>query len=444
MIESILTDIIDTSYPSSESPFTSTIDYAVEHKKQLDANVEWKSLSSEQREIHGNKIENFWDTKNIPNLKSEDALRGKNLTIIKSEILAHIENSNPFKLLSVEELHFSSSLIELLENAENAEHIRDLYKLRKRTTGTTKNAGIKIDEAERIKNCMKQGRELYQSGRAGSLMVKPLNFFYGLTAYAYAVIILNNPIRYDLDGLPGSHGLNYLPDQMRAQFGGDIKQGTFSELFTSFPSTILLDRHTAITQDNEASILAFYKTRTTVGMGTLLSMVPEIREYYSLVTGKPSRTFPLEIKTTSDTRNVNWEFQIGNGETRPSNQDIINAFSNFQISERHGKTIITIPYSEAHKIRATIYSDIRGKFWYIENPFFPVILPELCLHFLLTNAFSNIMRYSPDKWGEVLLNQVRSDISLITRKYLSEFENKFPILLLRSISKFYPYVSPEN
>ena len=275
-------------------------------------------------------------------------------------------------------------------------------------------------------------------------MVKPLNFFYALTAYAYAVVILNNPVRYVLDGLPGSHGLNYLPNHIKAQFGGDIKQGTFSDLFTSFPTSTICDRRTTIIQDNESSILAFYKTRTTVGTGTLLSMVPEIREYYSLVTGKPSRTFPLEITTVSDSRGVKWELQIGDGESRPAAIDIDNAFGEFQRGERHGKTIITIPFADAHKARATIYSDIRGRFWYIENPFYPIVLPEICLHFLLTNAFSNIMRYSPDHWGEILLNQVRSDISLITRKYLSAFENKFPVLLLRSISKFYPYVSSES
>ena len=145
---------------------------------------------------------------------------------------------------------------------------------------------------------------------------------------------------------------------------------------------------------------------------------------------------------------MKWELQIGDGETRPSPVDIDNSFGEFQHGERHGerhgKTIVTIPFSEAHKIRATIYSDIRGRFWYVENPFYPIVLPELCLHFLLTNAFSNIMRYSPDHWGEILLNQVRSDISLITRKYLSAFENKLPVLLLRSLSKFYPYVSPDS
>lgn len=444
MIESILNDTVDLLNVADESPFESPIDYSAEVKKRDEVTRAWKTLDTEEQAKHNGKIENYLKANGVLDLKSVEALRAKNLFLLRNEVGAHIRTESPFKLLSVEELHFSSSLIELLENAENAEHIRELYKLRKRTTGTTKNAGITLSEAQRLKNCMKQGRELYLSGRTGSLMVKPLNFFYALTAYAYAVVILNNPVRYVLDGLPGSHGLNYLPDHIKAQFGGDIKQGTFSDLFTSFPTITVRDRRTTIIQDNEASILSFYKTRTTVGTGTLLSMVPEIREYYSLVTGRPSRTFPLEITTVSDPRSVKWELQIGDGETRPSSADIENAFGGFQCGERHGKTIVTIPFTEAHKIRATIYTDIRGRFWYIENPFYPIVLPELCVHFLLTNAFSNIMRYSPDHWGEILLNQVRSDISLITRKYLSAFENKFPALLLRSLSKFYPYVSSES
>lgn len=443
MIEAILNDDVDLLSVPGDSPFESTVDYHEETQRREYLIQTWKDLLPEQKKTYIN-LEGYLKAEGLIDLKSPEALRGKNLFLLKNEINSHIREEDPFKSLNIEELHFSSSLIELLENAENVEHIRELYKLRKRTTGSSKNAGINSSEAQRLKNCMRQGRELYLSGRTGSLMVKPLTFFYSLTAYAYAIVILNNPVRYVLDGLPGSHGLNYLPADIRAQFGGDIKQGTFSDLFTSFPTHSVRDRRAVFVQDNEKSILNFYKTRVTVGTGTLLSMVPEIREYYQLVTGKTSRTFPLEITTASDQRSMKWELQIGDGETRPSLIDIENAFGDFQHSERHGKTIVTVPMSEAHKVRATIYSDIRGRFWYVENPFFPIVLPEICVHFLLTNAFSNIMRYSPDSWGEVLLNQVQSDISLITRKYLSAFENKFPVLLLRALSKFYPYVSSES
>jgi hypothetical protein len=350
---------------------------------------------------------------------------------------------NGLKILAIEELNHSSSLLELLENAENTEQIRELYRLRKRTVSSEKNSGINAAEANKLKNCMRQGRELYLSGYAGTFMVKPLSLFYSLTAYAYAIVILNNPLRYALESLPGSHGLNYLPADTKIQFGGDIKQGTFSELFTSFPTFKVIYKRASIVQNNKDSIMAFYNTRMTVGIGTLLSMVPEIRGYFNLVTGRLSRTFPLDLQTVSDARGASWEFQIGDGESRPSHIDIENSFTGFTHTERHGKTCVTVPLLEASKIKATIYTDIRGRLWYIENPFYPLILPELCLHFLLINSYSNIMRYSPDQWGDILLNHVKSDISLITRKYLSAFETKFPTLLLRSFSNYFPYV-PSN
>ena len=270
MIEAILNDSVDQLPVANESPFESSIDYAEEVDKRATATLKWKTLPAGEKAKHLDAIENFLRSEGVIDLKSAEAHRAKNVYLLRNEISAHIKDDSPFKLLSVEELHFSSSLIELLENAENADHIRDLYKLRKRTVGVSKNAGISASEAQRLKNCMRQGRELYLSGRSGSLMVKPLNFFYALTAYAYAVVILNNPVRYVLDGLPGSHGLNYLPNDIKAQFGGDIKQGTFSDLFTSFPTSVIRDRRATLSQDNEESILSFYKTRTTVSTGTLL------------------------------------------------------------------------------------------------------------------------------------------------------------------------------
>ena len=101
--------------------------------------------------------------------------------------------------------------MELLENIENTSQIKELYRIRKRTVKRDDKSGLTTEEANKIRNCLRQGRDLYWAGKHGSLMVKPLNFFYALTAYAYAAIILNNPLRYSLENLPGSHGLNYLP-----------------------------------------------------------------------------------------------------------------------------------------------------------------------------------------------------------------------------------------
>ncbi|WP_409527557.1 YaaC family protein [Rhizobium sp. B209b/85] len=63
----------------------------------------------------------------------------------------------------------------------------------------------------------------------------------------------------------------------------------------------------------------------------------------------------------------------------------------------------------------------------------------MAVHFLITSTYSNIMRYRPDEWGSVLLNEVSSQISLLTRHYFSSFQRKFFVIVLRSISRYLPY-----
>jgi hypothetical protein len=235
--------------------------------------------------------------------------------------------------------------------------------------------------------------------------------------------------------------MSYLPDTIQAQFGGDSARGTFSDLVTSFPTHLVKTPSLELQIDCLESLIEFYNRKFNVSLGTMISMVPEMAEYYKLTTTKNSRCYPLTITSTSDPRSLRWEFQIGNGESRPSGTEIENAFSGFTKSERHGKIIVSMPAAEAHKIKACIYTDIRGQLWFVENPFFPIILPEICLHFLINHVFSSVMRYRPDEWGNVLLNEVSSNISLLTRHYFSSFQRKFFIVVLRSVSRYTPYVS---
>ena len=271
-------------------------------------------------------------------------------------------------------------------------------------------------------------------------MIKPLNFFYSITAYSYATIILNNPIKFSLDMIPGSHAIDNNKNHTSTRMGAWYTQGTFTDLFAAFPTTLYKSKDYEIVQNNSESILEFFQNDFTVDIGLLLSMIPEIRDYYFLTTKKPSRTHPMSITHKYDSGEVKWEFLIGDGNNKPSNEDVQKSFSDFRITEREGKYVITIPAKESHNIKASIQTDINGSLWYVENPLYPIILPEMCIHFVLTNAFSNVMRYSPDKWNNILFNEADSNISLIVRRYLSAFEQKFPILLLRNISLYYPNV----
>src|SRR5690606_8569562 len=203
-----------------------------------------------------------------------------------------------------------------------------------------------------------------------------------------------------------------IPDGMKSQIGGDMPQGTFSDLMCSFPTINIRNSEFSIQQDASPSLLHFFRNRHTVGVGTLLSMIPEIREYYRIATGKIGRTHPLSVSMGKSDRSIAWEFQIGDGERRPSHSDIQNSFKGFPVTERYGKYVVSVPESDASKINASIYCDARGNLWYVENPFYPVVLPELCIHFMITSTLSNLMRYSPDHWGSVLLNETNTDQSL--------------------------------
>ena len=439
MLEDIIKDEVTSVKASNQPMFDPTIDYEELRRKRDQIVAQWKALDAQTLSQYENLAE-FETAQGSPNLKSPDIQPAKNLYLISQEIQARINSGSDLRLLPIEGIDFDNSILELAESLEHVPDIRSLYKLRKKTVGQSVNAGISADEALRLKNCFSQGRELYLAGKNGSLMVKPLNFFYALTAYTYGVVVLNNPLRYNKGNLPGSHGISYLPDSLKIQFGGDTARGTFSDLVTSFPTHLVKSKHLEIHINCTESLLNFYEKRFYVSLGTLLSMIPEMSEYYKLTTTSESRCYPMEIVNANDPRSLKWEFQIGNGETRPKPESIENSFPGLPTQERYGKTIITIPAIDAHNIKACIYTDMYGNFWYIDNPFFPVILPEIGVHFLISNMFSSIMRYRPDEWGNVLTNDVSSNIGLLTRHYFSSLQRKFFILILRSTSRYVPYV----
>lgn len=441
MILEEITQDIWSAVPASNQPIFDTYqnyDEILKRKDQLLDN--WKKLPKEDKSKY-KSLSDYEIQSGLPDIKDPSLIPAKNTHLLLQEVKNRIGREEPLNLLGIEPLDFEEANLELAESLENTNELRELYKIRKASVGASSNSGINAEEAARIKNCFSQGQELFIAGRNGSLMVKPLNFFYALTAYTYGIIILNNPLRYRKDMLPGSHGMSYLPTTIQAQFGGDPARGTFSDLVGSFPTHLIKVPGISFNIDCTASVLEFYNIRIAVSLGTLLSLIPEMSDYYKLTTGRQSRCFPLKIINKNDIRSVVWEFQIGNGEVRPQLESVEAAFGEFDIGEKFGKTIVTVPAGQAEKIKAMIYTDLRGNLWFIENPFHPVIIPEVATHFLITSMFSNIMRYRPDEWGSVLSNEVSSNISLITRHYFSSFQRKFLPLVLRATSRYLPYAT---
>lgn len=431
---------------NNEFQITSSDVYKDVFIKGIDVNIEkaklvenWKQLSDQEKKIYNNKIDKFFKEK-LTKISNEDEVKSKNYNIINNEVQARIEKEIEFEQLNINAVSVLYQMDELLENIENVNRIKEIYRKRKLTTGNTKNAGISTEEANKIKNCLRQGRELLKSARVGALMIKPLNYFYSLTAYSYAIAILNNPLRYGLHTLASSHGLQFLKSEFSVRFGMDLPQGTFTELVTSLPSILNKSKRFSFTQNNIHSIEDFNNINVKAGIGLLLSLIPEVREYYKMTTKNYSRAHPLEIESSSTPRNPVYRFSIGDGISMPSMQNLQQAFPNCKIDNKFGQVIIEVANVELHLIKAMIWTDASGSFWYIDNPFYPLVLSDIAVHFLLINSLSNIMRYYPSDWGDILLNEGDASSSILLKRYLSTLEISLPFMILRNTSDFWPYL----
>jgi hypothetical protein len=400
-----------------------------------EAEEEYKKLEKKTDSLHKHLKE-----KGIVDYRSDEYLPAKKLYLLRSEAKKRQESAAPCSFLPLDATGYQAEAMALLANLENVEVIKQIYKGNNRSLGQTKNAGLTSEEALRIKYCLRQGRDLFHAGHVGPVLVKPLNYFYSLTAYAYGLIVTKNPLRNKVEQIPGSHGLDYINEGVYFRFGGGRKQGTFSDLHGSHTNTLIFAADTDFSINRANSITKYHESSAVMSVGTLYSMVPELKDYFRIVTGRNSRCHSLEITRTGDRTSLAWEWRVGDGISKPTHDDIEKSFPDCAFTEKHGKYVISIAQEQLDSIQPIVQSDARNHLWYTENPIHPVCLSTLDIHFLITCALSNIMRYSPEKWGAILLNEVDGNISLVTQRYLSSLEAVFPIMVLRELSPYYPYV----
>ena len=139
---------------------------------------------------------------------------------------------------------------------------------------------------------------------------------------------------------------------------------------------------------------------------------------------------------------VKYIFKIGDGKNIPADKEKLKkCFNQASIREQDGKIEISVANDAISEIMPMIYQDIYGKLWYIDSAVEGVVLPEICLHFLIISALCNIMRYSPNEWNDILFNKISSEFSLLIRKYLRLFEQKFPMLVTQYLTNYIPVLS---
>lgn len=437
---SLLSKVVFSLEASSHSDFIEfDASYEKCEKRKEELENKWKELPKEEKEK--TTFKSFM-TRGMEGFTLTD--RMLNFKRLNEEVKARRIADHPARFLGIDTLDCNKHLLDLLEGYENISAIKNLYKDLNKTLSSTKNAGIDSDEARNIKYCLRQGRELYHAGNLGSYVVKPLNYFYSITAYSYAIILLSSPLRFKLSSIPNSHGIDHKLDYAKISFGGGIKKGTFSELFTAFPVEFFkfedrANEYIDITLDRSQSIKNFWGHSWKTSLFALFSMIPEMRDIYSEYDNL-SLVHPLEIKYTHRQRRHGYEFIIGDGLKTPDISQIEKSFPHCEMEDAGGKKKLFVESEKMPFIPITIYTDIYGKLWYVNNKFELINMPEICLHFLIISALSNVMRYQPEVWGAILNNDLDARLSTLIRYYLTIYEQKFPFLVLRSISNYYPII----
>ena len=421
-------DIVQDSCTKNHKPYEIN-NYAENLEQKSKLITEYKSLPSDERKKYKD-LRAFFVASGFQEI---DSMK-KNYQCFSEEINARIEEATNPQLTQIQSLSATSDVFELLHSFENIEKLKSLYKYQKKTCNSS---GINNEVAEQLKYCFLQGRELFTSGKNGATSVKPLLFFYSLTAYAFGLIVLNNPIRFSLDSLNGHHGLDYSHDEFGIKLGGNTPYGTFTDLFQSIPVCTIMDKNSQVYKQNIfSSIETFFETDTKIKLGSLFSYIPELSSSIQSSTGGNTFCKQMTIKPTTVGRELGYEIIIGDGKEQLSTQRF-DAMFNATSTQLNGNLKYLITDKTFQTLKISIFQDIYGKTFLIDDKI-GYVLPEILIHFMILFAFSNIQRYDPPLWGEILSNKINSNVSYLIYKYFSVFENKLPYLILRLIGDNYP------
>ncbi len=349
------------------------------------------------------------------------------------EVGEKIASGERFEKLVIDYIMQEDSVIDLLKSFEDVNYIKSIYKKKKSNVSS----GLNTGDANKIVECIKQGSGLLQAGQSANMLVKPLIDYYAASVYAYAIIVLNSPLHKSIDSLKGSHGHVYNHENGTIDFGGNVPRGTFIDLLCAISLNQIDEGNISIRYSLIDSIDLVQKNNISISINALLSMIPELNDYYSNVDLNHCCIFPLRIDTSIANSRVVYNFYIGDGEKTPNRSKLALAFKTENIKEISGAYIVAVNDDMINNIIPMIYRDIRGKLWYVQSPVDGLCLPEICLHFLIMSGLCNVMRYSPHQWSQIMNNKPSPQFSLLINRYIRLFEQKYPMLIAQYLSQYY-------
>lgn len=224
----------------------------------------------------------------------------RNYMRLIDEVNARLESGKLPERLPIDPLMQMDSIQDLLSSLENENYIKEIYKLKK----VKVQYGLNTTEAINLTECIRQGRSLFLAGSHADMLAKPLIDFYAACAYAYAIIVINSPLHKSISTLKGSHGHTYNHTSGTIDFGGEIPSGTFLDLLCALPVVQICNYNINLKYSLLPSIDLVQNNSIKLSLPALLSMVPELNDYYTQF----DKEHTLIHKLSIDTGSVNARF----------------------------------------------------------------------------------------------------------------------------------------
>lgn len=392
--------------------------------------AEYEKLTPEEKTLYKGK-DNYFEKQGGFCLTANN----RHYKLLMDEVKKRLESDLKCENLIIDGYLEEYLIQDLLASLENENYIRSLYKQKKMMVASS---GLTVGEATIIMDCIRQGRSLLEAGKRADMLAKPLIDFYAASAYAYAIIVIHSPLHKSLNSLKRSHGHTYNHENKTIDFGGEHPRGTFIDFLASIPVIKIQNKELDLKYSIVESLNVVQNANISFSLLTLLSMVPELNNYYSNLDKAHKVAHKLSFDTSILGKKVVYNFYIGDGMSKPQRDRIERSFKTQSIEELQGGYKISVDSADIEKISPTIYQDIKGDLWYIENPIEGLVLPEICLHFLIISGLCSIMRYSPNDWNNVLNNKISSQYSLLISEYIRLFEKKFPMLVIQYLTNYLP------
>lgn len=360
----------------------------------------------------------------------------KNYRLLLEELQKKMGSDLPSELLTIDYYTQDTLIQDLLSSLENENYIKEIYKGKKLQVSS----GLSSKDANILTDCIRQGRSLLDAGKKADMLAKPLIDFYAASAYAYAIIVINSPLHKSIDSLKGSHGHTYNHKKETIDFGGEIPFGTFNDLLAAIHVAKIKTPRIDLKYSLIPSIDTVQNNNISLSLMALLSMVPELNEYYGNLDSTHRLVHKLQIDTGVSGSKTVYNFYVGNGKYKPDLNQLEREFKTGNIVEEQGSYKIVVEAPKVNDIMPTIYQDLRGDCWYVESPIDGLCIPEICLHFLIISGLCNIMRYSPHEWSDIINNKISPKFSLLISEYIRLFEKKFPMLVTQYLTNYVPVI----